>query len=95
MPQLALKPVTGRLPNLTEPVPPDHVKRTLENTIMNFSWTSLTQTQRTALRNLCNHGPRELPRDLGEQLTSLGLAEPALDGAYVVSPLGMTVAPAN
>lgn len=60
---------------------------------MNFNWTSLTQTQRRALRDLCSHGPRELPRDLGEQLTSLGLAEPLIQGGYCVSPLGMTVAP--
>ncbi|WEK03855.1 MAG: hypothetical protein P0Y65_16925 [Candidatus Devosia phytovorans] len=62
---------------------------------MNFSWTSLTQSQRLALRNLCANGPHELPRDLGEQLTSLGLAEPLSQGGYGVSPLGLTVAPAN
>ena len=62
---------------------------------MNLSWFSLTNSQRNALHNLCQHGPCDLPRELGEQLTNLGLAEPLTRGGYCVSPLGMTIPPAT
>ena len=60
---------------------------------MNLSWNALTQTQRSALHDLCAYGPCELPRELGEQLTNLGLAEALMRGGYCVSPLGRTVEP--
>ena len=60
---------------------------------MNLSWSGLTRSQRTALHDLCAFGPCELPRELGEQLTNLGLVEQLLRGGYCVSPLGMTVEP--
>lgn len=60
---------------------------------MNLNWMSLTQTQRLALHDLCAYGPCELTRELGEQLTNLGLAEPLTRGGYCVSPLGKTLAP--
>lgn len=60
---------------------------------MNLSWLSLTPLQRSALVLLCDEGPLELPRELGEQLRNLGLAEPLLRGGYCVSPLGKTVLP--
>lgn len=58
---------------------------------MNLSWNCLTPSQRDALLALCEHGPLDLPRELGEQLSNLGLAEPLIRGGYCVSPLGMTV----
>lgn len=81
------------LPIVTEPVPQADVERTLETQIMNLSWTNLTQSQRSALRNLCANGTCDLPRDLGDQLTNLGLAEHVNRGSYSVSPLGLAVAP--
>ncbi|SEP65330.1 hypothetical protein SAMN05428969_0321 [Devosia sp. YR412] len=62
---------------------------------MNLSWSGLTHIQRNALRSLCQDGPCELPRDLGEQLTNLGLAEPLTRGGYCVSALGLTVPPSS
>lgn len=62
---------------------------------MNLSWSSLTFSQRSALNDLCRHGPCDLPRELGEQLTNLGLAEPLTRGGYCVSPLGLTVPPST
>lgn len=58
---------------------------------MKLSWNCLTPSQRDALLALCEHGPLDLPRELGEQLSNLGLAEPLIRGGYCVSPLGMTV----
>lgn len=60
---------------------------------MNLSWSCLTPSQRSALALLCHQGPVELPRELGEQLRNLGLAEPLIRGGYCVSALGKTVLP--
>lgn len=60
---------------------------------MNLSWSCLTPSQRNALALLCQQGPVELPRELGEQLRNLGLAEPLIRGGYCVSALGKTVLP--
>lgn len=62
---------------------------------MNLSWSNLTHLQRNALSTLCQDGPCELPRELGEQLASLGLVEKLLRGGYCVSPLGTTVPPST
>lgn len=62
---------------------------------MNLSWSNLTYLQRNALSALCISGPCELPNELGEQLSNLGLAEKLTRGGYCVSPLGLTVPPAK
>lgn len=59
---------------------------------MNLVWMNLTASQRRAVSLLCEHGPSSLPRDLGEQLISLGLAE-CSDGVYCISVLGTTMRP--
>ncbi|CAN7580527.1 hypothetical protein [Devosia sp. LjRoot3] len=59
---------------------------------MNLDWMKLTASQRSAVSLLCEQGPSGLPRDLGEQLLSLGLAEWA-DGVYCISALGTTMRP--
>lgn len=60
---------------------------------MNLNWMNLTPSQRSAVSLLCQHGPCDLPRELGEQLVNLGLAEIAADGVYCISALGATVPP--
>lgn len=62
---------------------------------MNLSWNNLTRMQRMALQELCDGGPCDLPHELGEQLTNLGLAVALDGGGYCVSPLGTTVPPAT
>ncbi len=60
---------------------------------MNLDWMNLTASQRSAVSLLCLRGPSGLPRELGEQLTNLGLVECAADGVYCISALGATVRP--
>ena len=60
---------------------------------MNISWNCLTRLQRDAMVALCTVGPCALSREIGEQLSNLGLAEPLIRGGYCVSALGMTVPP--
>ncbi|HEY8577975.1 MAG TPA: hypothetical protein VIL88_16735 [Devosia sp.] len=60
---------------------------------MNLSWSCLTQSQRSALTHLCQYGPGDLPREIGEQLINLGLVEPLRAGGYCASALGLTVPP--
>ena len=60
---------------------------------MNLNWKDLTAPQRTAVSLLCQRGPCVLPRELGEQLINLGLAEEAANGVFCISALGATVPP--
>lgn len=60
---------------------------------MNLDWMNLTASQRSAVSLLCAQGPSSLPRELGEQLINLGLAETADDGIYAISALGATMPP--
>ena len=60
---------------------------------MNLVWNNLSVAQRDALMALCKNGPCDLPRDLGEQLQNLGVAEALQAGGYCVSALGVTVLP--
>ena len=60
---------------------------------MNLEWECLTPSQRAALAALGSQGPRQLPRDVGEQLYNLGLAEIPVDGLYCISATGSTVLP--
>lgn len=60
---------------------------------MNLDWNCLSQTQRRALTLLSRNGPCDLPRELGEQLTNLGLVETLQVGGYCISPLGSTLSP--
>lgn len=60
---------------------------------MNLAWMNLTASQRSAVSLLCSKGPTGLPRDLGEQLINLGLAEWTDDGVYCISALGTTMEP--
>jgi hypothetical protein len=62
---------------------------------MNLSWSNLTRMQRSALRNLCQNGPGELPVELGEQLSNLGLVDRLSGGGYGVSAMGLTVPPSG
>ena len=62
---------------------------------MNLSWSNPTNLQPNALSALCQSGPFELPNELGEQLSNLGLAEKLCRGGYCVSPFGLTVAPST
>ncbi|RYG30912.1 MAG: hypothetical protein EON93_13890 [Burkholderiales bacterium] len=60
---------------------------------MNLDWMNLTPSQRSAVSLLCQRGPSGLPRELGEQLINLGLAEWAAEGVYCISALGATLPP--
>ena len=60
---------------------------------MNLVWMNLTPSQRSAVSLLCQEGPSGLPRELGEQLINLGLAEWSSDGVYCISALGATMQP--
>lgn len=60
---------------------------------MNLVWMNLTPSQRNAVSLLCRNGPSDLPRELGEQLINLGLAEWSGNGAYCISALGATMRP--
>lgn len=62
---------------------------------MNLLWTGLSPAQQRALAALLENGPADLPREVGEQLCNLGLAEPLIAGGYCVSALGATVLPAS